>query len=187
MMLPNRCCRSVRSAATAKIAITSDAAVMSNPSSRGTLFIAPPSPTTICRNARSFTSRQRRKVIRRGSIPSGLPWCIELSIAAASRLLAAVTACRSPVKCRLISSAGVTSDRPLPVPPPFSPITGPIDGSRRQTVALTPRRRSPCVKPMLTVVFPSPAVVGVIAVTTTRRPTGAPCRRRKVAGVIFAL
>ncbi|MNT89069.1 hypothetical protein D3C72_2297320 [compost metagenome] len=50
----------------------------------------------------------RLKVIRRGSSLSALPWCMWLSIMAASRLLAVVMAWKSPVKWRLMSSMGTT-------------------------------------------------------------------------------
>ena len=50
----------------------------------------------------------RGQVIRRGSSPSALPWCMWLSSIAASRLCAEVMAWKSPVKCRLISSIGTT-------------------------------------------------------------------------------
>ena len=45
----------------------SDATVMSNPSSRGKPLATPPSEDTTSRRARSFMSRQRRHVTRRGS------------------------------------------------------------------------------------------------------------------------
>ena len=160
---------------------------MSKPSSRGTPSVVPPSPTTTPRSARSFMSRHRRQVMRRGSRPCGLPWNMELSIAAASRLLAAVTACRSPVKCRLIWSAGWIWEPPPPVPPPLMPITGPIDGSRSAAVARTPRRRSACVSPIEVVVLPSPPVVGLIPVTSTRLPGVASASRSTAAGVSLAL
>ena len=54
-------------------AITSEATVMSNPSSRGKPLATPPGEATIPRSARSFMSRQRRQVIRRASMPSALP------------------------------------------------------------------------------------------------------------------
>ena len=82
----------------ARIAITSEAAVMSKPVSRGIPFTLPPSPVTIWRSERSFMSRQRRHVIVRGSIPSAFPWRTCASIIAARRLFAAVIAWRSPVK-----------------------------------------------------------------------------------------
>ena len=53
--------------------MTSEATVMSNPSSRGKPLATPPSEETIERNARSFMSRPRRQVTRRGSMPSSLP------------------------------------------------------------------------------------------------------------------
>jgi hypothetical protein len=51
-----------------------------------------------------------------------------LSSIAASRLLAAVMAWKSPVKCRLISSIGTTCAWPPPVAPPFWPKHGPRRG-----------------------------------------------------------
>ena len=167
--------------------MTSEAGVISKPSSRGMPSCVPPMPITVRRSARSFMSRQRRQVIRRASRPWGLPWNIELSSAAASRLLAVVTACRSPVKCRLMSSAGSICERSPPVPPPLMPMTGPTDGSRKATVACAPRRRSAWVRPIEVVVLPSPAVVGVIPVTSTRRPTGASRSRARAALLSLAL
>ena len=60
------------------------------------------------RSARSFMSITRVKITRRGSMPSALPCCMWLSSMAQSRLFAAVIACISPVKCRLMSSIGTT-------------------------------------------------------------------------------
>ena len=56
-----------------KIAITSEATVMSKPSSRGKPLATPPSEETIERSARSFMSTTRRQVMRRASMPSALP------------------------------------------------------------------------------------------------------------------
>ena len=56
MMLPRRFLRSSRSLARQKIAITSEATVMSKPSSRGKPLATPPSEQTISRSARSFMS-----------------------------------------------------------------------------------------------------------------------------------
>ena len=53
----------------ATTAITSEAAVMSKPVSRGEPFIRPPSPITTRRSARSSMSTQRFHVIVSGSIP----------------------------------------------------------------------------------------------------------------------
>ena len=53
-------------------------------------------------------SMQRFQAMRRGSMFSGLPCWMELSIMAASRLLAVPMAWMSPVKCRLMSSIGTT-------------------------------------------------------------------------------
>src|SRR3954454_25043012 len=100
----SRAARSGRDVDNASRAMTSDAAVMSNPLWRGTPSSRPPRPTTMLRRARSLTSRTRGHVIDDGSIPSGLRWYSELSTIAASRLCAAVTAWKSPVRCRFMSS-----------------------------------------------------------------------------------
>ena len=57
-----------RPSARHSIAITSDAAVMSKPVSRGTPWAGPPSPTITWRSARSFMSITRRHTMRRGSM-----------------------------------------------------------------------------------------------------------------------
>lgn len=46
--------------------------------------------------------------------------------------------------------------QPPPAAPPFTPKTGPSEGSRRATALLTPRRRRPSARPMVVVVLPSP-------------------------------
>ncbi len=53
------------------------------------------------------------------------------------------------------------------MPPPFTPNTGPMDGSRRQSITFFPIFPSPIVRATLVVVLPSPALVGVMAVTIT--------------------
>jgi len=88
-----------------------------------------------------------------------------LSIKADKRLFAFSTAEKSPVKCRLISSIGTTCEFPPPAAPPLMPKTGPNEGSRSTTVVCFPILFIPSVNPIETVVFPSPAGVGVIAVT----------------------
>ena len=81
---------------------------MSKPSSRGTPLTLPPRPQTILRSCRSFMSTQRFQVMRRTSMSSSLPCWMWLSSMAASRLLAAPMAWKSPVKWRLMSSMGTT-------------------------------------------------------------------------------
>ena len=186
VIAPRRARRSARSRATATIAITSEAAVMSKPVSRGMPFARPPSPTTVWRSTRSSMSTQRRQVIECGSSPSSLPCRRCESIIAASRLLAAPIAWMSPVKWRLISSIGTTWARPPPVPPPLSPKTGPSDGSRRQSTGLSPIAPSPWVSEIEVVVLPSPNRVGVIDVTDTILPSGAPASRSIAESSIFA-
>jgi len=70
----------------------SEATEMLNASSRAKPFCRPPRPITISRSARSFMSMTRRHAIRRVSMPSALPCWMWLSMTAASRLLAVVTA-----------------------------------------------------------------------------------------------
>jgi hypothetical protein len=53
-------------------AITSLAAVMSKPVSRGMPSVRPPRPMTMSRSVRSFMSRTRFHVTRRGSSPTAL-------------------------------------------------------------------------------------------------------------------
>ncbi len=73
-MRPNRSRISWSERASAKIAMTSLAAVMSNPVCRGIPSILLPRPTITLRSARSLTSSTRRQVMSCGSIPDGLPW-----------------------------------------------------------------------------------------------------------------
>ena len=144
----------------------SEAAVISNPVSRGTPKPLPPRPTTTFRKARSFMSNTRFQATVRGSMPSVRDLlCKLLSINAASRLCAFSIAAKSPVKCKLISSIGSTCDQPPPAAPPLMPNTGPNEGSRRTTVVCLPIRFMPCVKPIDIVVLPSPAGVGEMAET----------------------
>jgi len=77
---------------------------------------------------------------------------------------------KSPVKCRLISSGGATCAAPPPVAPPFMPKQGPSEGSRRQISVRLPIRLSASPSPIVVVVLPSPAGVGLIAVTRISRP-----------------
>ena len=81
---------------------------MSKPSSRGKPLACPPSPTVTSRSARSLVSSTRFQVTLRTSMSSSLPWWTWLSMRAASRLLAAAIAAKSPVKCRLMSVIGTT-------------------------------------------------------------------------------
>ena len=64
--------RSRNERASASTAITSEAAVMSNPVSRGMPSCLVPRPLTMLRSERSFTSRTRFHVMLKGSIPSAL-------------------------------------------------------------------------------------------------------------------
>ena len=171
-MRPSRSRRSVSDVASARIVMTSDAAVMSKRACRGTPSRRPPRPMTMLRSARSFTSSTRPHVIECGAMPSLLPCCRWLSTMAASRLWAAVTAWKSPVRCRLSTSMGMICDHPAPAAPPLMPNTGPSEGCRSTAVACRPTLPSPCTRPTAVVVLPSPSGVGVTAVTTTYLPEG---------------
>ena len=70
-----------------------------------------------------------------------------------------------------MSSIGTTCEKPPPAAPPFMPKHGPKDGSRRQIMAFFPIAFSESPRPTVVVVFPSPAGVGVIAVTRTNLPS----------------
>ena len=110
MMLPSRRFRSARSRARQKIAMTSDAAVIMKPSSRGIPPKGPPRPTITLRSARSFMSTARPQVMRRWSSPALLGRNRWLSSMAESSACADVIAWKSPVKWRLMSSIGTTCE-----------------------------------------------------------------------------
>ena len=67
-----------------------------------------------------------------------------------------------------MSSIGITCEYPPPAAPPLSPNTGPNDGSRNTATACFPILFNPSVRPIDTVVLPSPAGVGDMAVTSIR-------------------
>ena len=69
----------------------------------------------------------------------------------------------------------------------MTPNTGPSDGSRSAATAFFPLRRSASVRPMEVVVLPSPAGVGVTAVTRMSFPSGAAAFSRSRSREIFAL
>ena len=165
--LPMRRCRSAWSAARQNTAMISEAAVMSKPPVR---CIWRRIRVSMRRRARSFRSSARRQPMASRSRSSALPQYRWLSSIAASRLLAAVMAWMSPLKCRLMSASGAICAQPPPVAPPFMPKQGPRDGSRRQARALRPSWFKPSARPMLVVVLPSPAGVGEMAVTSTSLP-----------------
>src|ERR671931_1766835 len=131
------------------------------------------------RSARSFMSTQRRQLIVSGSIPSSLPCSRCASSIAASRLFAAPIAWMSPVKWRFMSSIGTTCAKPPPVAPPLIPNTGPSEASRTHSTELRPIAPRPCVSETEVVVLPSPAFVGVIAVTQTSFASGRSASRSR--------
>ena len=61
------------------------------------------------------------------------------------------------------------------------------EASRRQSTGRRPIAPSPCVSETDVVVFPSPALVGVIAVTQTSFPSGRSASRSSTERSIFAL
>ncbi len=67
------------------------------------------------------------------------------------------------------------------------PKHGPNDGSLNAATAFTPILFSPSVSPILMVVFPSPAGVGLIAVTKTSLPSGLSENFFITSSEIFAL
>ena len=68
-----RALRSIRSVDRHRMAITSEATVISKPLSRGTPLALPPRPMITLRRARSFRSMTRRQTILLGSRFSSLP------------------------------------------------------------------------------------------------------------------
>ena len=82
---------------------------MSKPVSRMTPSALVPRPVMMFLKARSFTSITRRHVtLCRSTWKKSSWWWMWLSTMAASKLLAAVTACMSPVRCKLSISIGTT-------------------------------------------------------------------------------
>ena len=67
------------------------------------------------------------------------------------------------------------------------PKQGPRLGSRRQATAFLPIRFIPSVRPTEVVVLPSPAGVGLMAVTRMSLPSGLSKRDSMYPGSIFAL
>ena len=75
-----------------------------------------------------------------------------------------------------MSSIGTSCDWPPPAAPPFMPNTGPIDGSRRQTMLFLPMWLSASLRPTEVVVLPSPAGVGLMPLTRISLPSGRSAR-----------
>ena len=86
-----------------------------------------------------------------------------------------------------MSSIGTTCAWPPPAAPPFMPNTGPRLGSRRQMIAFLPIRLSASPRPTVVVVFPSPAGVGLMAVTRISLPFGRCLRLSMKSSETFAL
>ena len=137
MILLTLLMKSSSSAAKQRIAINSEATVITNSSCLGAHFVSP-SEIVIFLRALSFISRALFQSTLSGLILSSLPCQMELSMQAAIKLIELVKACISPVKCKLISSVGTTRALPPPVAPPLIPKTGPKEGSLRHTNEGTP-------------------------------------------------
>ncbi len=69
-----------------------------------------------------------------------------------------------------MSSIGKTCANPPPAAPPLIPITGPNEGSRNAIIVFFPILERASAKPMVMVDLPSPAGVGLIAVTKINLP-----------------
>ena len=67
------------------------------------------------------------------------------------------------------------------------PNTGPSEGSRRQIIAFLPMWLSASPRPTVVVVLPSPAGVGLIAVTRISLPSFFPFRVSRYLSETFAL
>jgi hypothetical protein len=144
-------------------------------------------PMTMLRSARSLTSSTRRQVtLWRSTLKKSSLWWTWLSIIAASRLWAAVTACRSPVRCRLRVSIGTTWLQPPPEAPPLIPKVGPIDACRMAITPRLPMWANACPSPIVVVVLPSPSGVGVTAVTTTYLAFGRSASSATASSLILA-
>src|SRR6056300_101986 len=110
-----------------------------------------------------------------------------LSIIADNNECADVIAWKSPVKCRFISSIGTICAYPPPAAPPFIPKFGPKDASRIQIIAFLPMRFKPSPRPTVVVVLPSPAGVGLMAVTKINLPFSRSCNELMNSWLTFAL
>ena len=73
MILPSLVFKSLIEVARQKMAIISEATVISKPSSRGKPLALPPKPKTMFLTALSFISTTLLKVIERGSMSNVLP------------------------------------------------------------------------------------------------------------------
>ena len=80
---------------------------------------------------------------------------------------------------------GTTWAYPPPAAPPFTPNTGPRDGSRRHKSTFLSSRFSASASPTLVVVLPSPAGVGLMAVTRISFPFRGRPRRGVVSILAF--
>ena len=174
--------------------MTSLAAVMSKPALAGTPWRRPAqADDDLAQGAGRSCRAPASTGPRRGSSVVSPKWS-RLSIAAASRLWAAVIAWKSPVNWRLIVFDGSSRLAPPPVAPPCGRRPAPSTAAAAPAPTRLPIRRRPCARPIEMVVFPSPAGVGVIAETRISLPGGrsgrgrgpragpSPCRGRRARG-----
>ncbi len=157
--------------------MTSLAAVMSNPDSRGTPSAGPPRPMTMFRRARSFMSSARFQRTRRGS-SSGVAEVEAVVDRRGEQVVGGGDRVEVAGELEVDRVRPGTTAAPPPVAPPLRPKTGPIDGCRSARHARLPIRARPWARPIEVVVFPSPAGVGVIAETRISLPGGRSGRRR---------
>ena len=187
MILESLSFKSLIFSARQRIAMISDATEIMKWSSRTTPSTGLPSPTTIFLRTRSFISIQRFHTIWFVSICNALPCLIWLSNIAASRLFADVIAWKSPVKCKFSSSIGTTCAYPPPAAPPLIPKHGPREGSLNAIAAFFPILPKASPRPTEVVVFPSPAGVGLIAVTRISFPSSRSFTSSQSSSVSFVL
>ena len=81
---------------------------------------------------------------------------------------------------------GATWAWPPPVAPPLMPKHGPSEGSRRQIIVGMPAAFRASPRPMVVVVLPSPAGVGLMPVTSTSFPSGRASASRTKGSDTFA-
>ncbi len=84
-----------------------------------------------------------------------------------------------------MSSMGTTWAYPPPAAPPFTPNTGPREGSRRQSRTFLSSLDRASARPTLVVVLPSPAGVGLMAVTRISLPFRGLSRRGPMSILAF--
>jgi hypothetical protein len=138
----------------------SEAEVMSKPPSRGTPSMRPPRPTTMLRNARSLTSRHPPPQHLADIHAQGIAVVEMIVEGRGEEIVSRGDGVEVAGEMKVDVLHGTTCERPPPVPPPFMPRVGPIDGSRSAMTDGRRYARAPVPSPMVMVVLPSPAGVG---------------------------